>query len=113
MDQIKENGHQSWAERRNTLDQVAQFLTLEQQAKLVLSLNRVEQDIWETVARVRNMPHMEGNFNFDRESFRQDMGKMRQNLEKMKQELRDKGYPLPEDNATGSGTPRDSTGKKK
>ena len=113
MDQIKENGHQSWAERRNTLDQVAQYLTLDQQAQLVLSLNRVEQDIWETVARVRNMPHMEGNINFDRENFRQDMDKVRQNLEKMKQELREKGYPLPEDNAAESGTPKDNPGKKK
>ena len=112
MDQIKDNGHQSWDERKTALDQVAQFLTLEQQAKLVLSLNRVEKDIWETVARVRSMPHM-GDYNFDRKAFRQDMDKVRQNLEKMKLELKEKGYPMSDFYFPGTGTPKDSTGKKK
>ena len=90
MEQIKNNYRQSSDARVNIMNQSEKILTVKQQAKLMLSLNRAERDIWDSIARVRHlgMPDMK----LSREQIEKSMEGVRESLEKVKKELEAHGY---------------------
>jgi len=97
MTEIKNQARLAWQERMDNLDQFKGLLTVEQQARLLLSMNEVERDIWESIARARMSPYFKPEFKFDREKFEQHMKEIRKNLDSLNIRLHMKGLPgLPE-----------------
>ena len=93
---IEANGHQIWKTKQEAVDKIKIFLTVEQQARFLLSLNSMDRDIWETVARLRG-PHSLPDFKLDQEKFRTNMEDVRKRLDQIKTELKAKGLPIDDD----------------
>ena len=97
MTEIKNQAKLAWQQRVDDLDQFKGLLTVEQQARLLLSMNEVERDIWESIARVRMAPMIKPEFKFDREKLDRHMKELRRNLDSLNIRLKLKGLPgLPE-----------------
>ncbi len=97
MIEIRNQAKLAWQERVNNLDQFAGLLTVEQRARLFLSLNNVEKDIWESIARVRMGPVIKPEFKFDKEKFQRQMQKLRIDMDSLNIRLKLEGLPgLPE-----------------
>ncbi|MFH1068281.1 MAG: hypothetical protein V1794_01560 [Candidatus Glassbacteria bacterium] len=89
MELVKDNYRQTWEARVDIMNQTEKILTVQQQAKLMLSLSRVERDIWDSIARVRHFPVPDININ--REQLEKNMENLRENLERLKKELEAQG----------------------
>jgi len=88
---IKENGRQMWQAKEEAIEKASEILTVEQQARLILAMNRVEKDIWEAIARVRGRLHEVPGFKFDRDKLPMELRNLRKRLEQMTKELKEKG----------------------
>lgn len=97
MTEIENHAKIAWQQRSDNLDQFAGLLTVEQQARLLLAMNEVEKDIWESIVRVRMAPMIKPEFKFDREKLNRHMKELRKNLDSLNIRLKLKGLPgLPE-----------------
>jgi len=90
MNEIKDQARLAWQERKKSLDKFNGLLTVKQQARLLLSMNKVEKDIWESIARVRMSPT---DFKFDRAKFNLQMKELRNNLDSLNIRLQLKNLP--------------------
>jgi len=96
MTEIKNQAKLAWQQRVDNQDQFAGLLTVEQQARLLLSLNEVEKDIWESIARVKMAPMIKPEFKFDREKLDRQMKELRKNLDSLNIRLKLKLPGIPE-----------------
>ena len=90
MNEIKDQARLAWQERTKNLEQFNGLLTLEQRARLLLSMNQVDKDIWESIARVRMSPT---DFKFDKAKLDLQMKELRNNLDSLNIRLQLKHLP--------------------
>ena len=82
-----------WEARRDALKEIKGIISIEQQARLLLALNEVEKDIWESIARARMAPFFKQEFKFDREELDRHLKELHRNLDSLNIRLKLKGLP--------------------
>ena len=97
--QLKDNSRKIVESKNKAIDDAAKILSVQQQAKLALSLHEVERNIWESIARIRHMPvSNQRNFDLDKQKLHLNMQQLKENLERIKQEFESQGLPVPDIN---------------
>lgn len=95
--EIRNQAKLAWQGRENDLDQFAGLLTANQRARLLLALNNVERDVWESIARARMASMFKPEFKFDRVKIDRQMKELRKNLDSLNIRLKIQGLPgIPE-----------------
>ncbi|MBW7996430.1 MAG: periplasmic heavy metal sensor [Candidatus Glassbacteria bacterium] len=94
LSDLKQNGLKVVESKNKAIDDAAEILNARQRARLALTLNQVERDIWESIARVHYQPR--GGWPplaFDKQKLEKHMQQLQQNLQRISKELKARGLP--------------------
>ena len=95
IDAVKQNKRRLAEEKEALLEKSAKILSIEQQARMLLGIDKVERKLWESIARVRHHRpgHDIGEPFPDKDKLRGNMEELRKKMERINKELKEKGLP--------------------